>query len=342
MINRAMIEDGDGNAIIFDAAISETHVAAVDITKYPVESGFNISDHVIRRNRKIVLDIITSNQTVQGLSETGNRVQEQFNRLHEFNVQGTLVELTTNLDIYYPCVIVSIQTKQDKDTITVLRSQVILEQLYVEGVRTTTGFEPKEIEEVEDVIQTASALGLQPPTPDAVIVKLYKLPVPSFTSGVTFDYKGSTMQMSTPTYSEIGGVGKFKTNLGWDGERGILKGLPIASGVGILQTEQSIKDAIINSGPDLGFIGNQLKKVVLRQATDHLANKAHRKVDAEVSRAQSRAGSRIDSLKAKTPNLIKQFAKCPLPTMYVVNKVKTTVKHKGMSDMIDVYVGEWK
>lgn len=48
------------HVMAFDGVINESHSAAAIVTSYPVDSGFMVSDHTIRRNRVFELDTITS------------------------------------------------------------------------------------------------------------------------------------------------------------------------------------------------------------------------------------------------------------------------------------------
>ncbi|ARM70533.1 hypothetical protein HOR75_gp07 [Shewanella phage SppYZU05] len=52
---------GTWSVLAFDGVVKEAHSGATRITSYPVDSGFLVSDHAIRQNRRIVLDTITSN-----------------------------------------------------------------------------------------------------------------------------------------------------------------------------------------------------------------------------------------------------------------------------------------
>ena len=49
------------NVLAFDAVVKEGHSGACQVTSYPVDSGFRVSDHTIRQNRIIELSAITSN-----------------------------------------------------------------------------------------------------------------------------------------------------------------------------------------------------------------------------------------------------------------------------------------
>lgn len=48
----------------FDCVVSEKHDTSSTITKHPVEDGFEVTDHIKRQPRKLVLDTITSNHPI--------------------------------------------------------------------------------------------------------------------------------------------------------------------------------------------------------------------------------------------------------------------------------------
>jgi len=52
---------GDWHALGFDGVKVETHNGENILTQYPVSSGFNVSEHTIRQNSKIILDAVISN-----------------------------------------------------------------------------------------------------------------------------------------------------------------------------------------------------------------------------------------------------------------------------------------
>ena len=54
-------ESGKWAMLGFDGVLSEGHSGANTVTSYPVDSGFEVSDHTIRQNRQINLNTIISN-----------------------------------------------------------------------------------------------------------------------------------------------------------------------------------------------------------------------------------------------------------------------------------------
>ena len=197
----------EGGAIAFDAAISETHLAQADVTKYPVESGFNVSDHVIRRNRRIIIDAVTTNQTtVASVTEKqGDRVKDGFDRLHELCRKGSLVTVSTMMEIYENCVITAIQTRQDKDSSLVFKPTITLEQLYVIGRNVSGGVQPKELEEVELLDEEAAITGKDLVKAKGTVLDNEKDRIISSIDllNPVLDFVKPVLELSKPTFEDI-------------------------------------------------------------------------------------------------------------------------------------------
>lgn len=151
----------------FDAMVSEGHEADVTITKFPVSTGFVVSDHRIVHNRVLKLEAVATNMqnsamwmaSVQGLSvisgaifqnpilpilggmagtvasafETEDRVQSTYNLFNGFRVKGTKLYISTILGPYLNCVVTGLRTRQDKMTGNILAIEITLEELQVVG-----------------------------------------------------------------------------------------------------------------------------------------------------------------------------------------------------------------
>ena len=151
----------------FDAMVSEEHEAQSIVTKFPVSSGFLVSDHVINQNRVLKLTAVAVNMqnsaiwsaSIQGLSvatgaifnnpiiptiggiaggvasafETSDRIQSTYNLFNTFRVTGKKLYISTILGPYLNCVVTSIKTKHDKNTSAILSVEILLEELQVIG-----------------------------------------------------------------------------------------------------------------------------------------------------------------------------------------------------------------
>lgn len=155
------------NSFKFDAMVSEEHDAQATVTKFPVSSGFLVSDHVIKQNRVLKLTAVASNMqnsamwtaSIQGLSvatgaifnnpiipilgsaagavasafETSNRIQSTYELFNNFRVSGTKLYISTIVGPYLNCVVTGIRTKTDKMTSAILAVEITVEELQVIG-----------------------------------------------------------------------------------------------------------------------------------------------------------------------------------------------------------------
>lgn len=155
------------NSFKFDAMLAEEHDDQTIVTKFPVSSGFLVSDHVINQNRVLKLTAVAANMqnaamwtaSIQGLTvvtgaifnnpiipivgglagavasafETDDRIQSTYNLMRSLQTTGQKLYISTILGPYLNCVITGIRTRQDKDTSAILAVEITLEELQVIG-----------------------------------------------------------------------------------------------------------------------------------------------------------------------------------------------------------------
>lgn len=64
--------DGDSiEYLTLDATLEEEHRGEATISKYPVQRGFEVSDHMIRHNRKLVVKGVVTNIDIGGIDADG-------------------------------------------------------------------------------------------------------------------------------------------------------------------------------------------------------------------------------------------------------------------------------
>lgn len=151
--------------IVFDCVVSEAHQATCDVTNYPVESGFIISDHTIRRNRVLnVHGAIVNAKLSQGLvpatikvagavfgsklagvvatayntfnslagllgTTESSPVSKGFKELQNLVNNGAICHVSTLLGEYSPCVVRSMQVVQDVESSNYLNVKLVIEEL---------------------------------------------------------------------------------------------------------------------------------------------------------------------------------------------------------------------
>lgn len=125
--------------LVFDAIISEEHDIDNKVTAFPVDTGFIVSDHVIRKNRTLKMEVCSVNHHWEGrrresyTSSQLNKIKADFDVLTELVQKGHKVDVVTMLGVYSNCVVRRFTTKQDVDTSTVMKAVLILEELNIVG-----------------------------------------------------------------------------------------------------------------------------------------------------------------------------------------------------------------
>lgn len=151
------------NSFKFDAMMSEEHEDTSVVTKFPVSSGFLVSEHIIKQNRVLKLTAVASNMqnasmwmaSIQGISvatgaifnnpiipvigsvagtvasafESSDRVQSTYALFTKLRMAGTKLYVSTILGPYLNCVITSIRCKHDKMTSSILAVEITMEEL---------------------------------------------------------------------------------------------------------------------------------------------------------------------------------------------------------------------
>lgn len=185
------------NSFKFDAMVSEEHASETTVTKFPVSSGFLVSDHVINQNRVLKLTAVAVNMqnssmwtaSVQGLSvasgaifnspvipilggiaggvasafETSNRIQSTYDLFNSFRVTGQKLYISTILGPYLNCVVTSIKTKHDKMTSAMLSVEILFEELQTIGEDVLASEARKAMESMSDYSEfakVAQSLGM--------------------------------------------------------------------------------------------------------------------------------------------------------------------------------------
>jgi len=153
-INKAYIkfklnkEDAEYTQIRFHSVIFEDHEVKNDITKFPVQSGFDISNHSIKRNRKVSLNaIITDTQML--LSSQFFEYSATSNSKAVYDVLKQLVRkaipciVVTNLTEYDPVLFTHFKTKQEAGMTDAINFTIQGEE--VQLATTTNGTTPTEL-----------------------------------------------------------------------------------------------------------------------------------------------------------------------------------------------------
>lgn len=130
--------------IVFDAIVSEEHEIENKVTEFPVDSGFVISDHVIRKNRVLKMEVVSVRHAFKGrqrdslTSDNANKIKADFDLLIEMVQKGLRCNVVTILGAYTNCVVTKFRTKQDVETSTVMQANLLLREMNIVGVDLST------------------------------------------------------------------------------------------------------------------------------------------------------------------------------------------------------------
>lgn len=109
-------EDAVESILRFHSVVAEEHEITTEVTKFPVQSGFNISNHAIKKNRKVSVSGLVSNHLIIGSEEFheygGNNSRVMFETLKNLVRQAIPCEVNTNLGDYTPVIWTKFKTKQ--------------------------------------------------------------------------------------------------------------------------------------------------------------------------------------------------------------------------------------
>lgn len=135
-------KDGAVQVIRFHTVISEGHDAKNVITSYPVQDGFNISQHSVRQNRKVAIEGIFTNSLLEGsgmveYSRTNNS-KEMFKVLQSLVQSSTVCKVVTNLGVYHPVVFVAFQTTQKEGMVDSMQFSISGEEVQIASVVAAT------------------------------------------------------------------------------------------------------------------------------------------------------------------------------------------------------------
>lgn len=177
----------------FHAVIFEEHEASNEITQFPVQSGFNISNHAIRHNRKVSVSGIVSNHLIIGAEEFhrygGNNSRIMFSALQELILNATPCEVNTNLGDYSPVIWNRIKTKQQAGETDILRFTLYGQEVQLglsENRGTPALLEFTPLTSAERAAMVAELLKVGTVVPDAAVISKTKfVPGDSFQLEIT-------------------------------------------------------------------------------------------------------------------------------------------------------------
>lgn len=103
-------------SITMDLILNETHNFTGTVTRFNVEDGSPISDHIQNDPKNGGFSGLISNFTLTEDNITTNRAQDAFDKLEELHDKKELVDVVTVLKVYENVFISNINMNKDEDT----------------------------------------------------------------------------------------------------------------------------------------------------------------------------------------------------------------------------------
>lgn len=106
-------------AIELDASIEETHVSENEVTKFPVEQGVDITDHVRKQPDRVTITGIVTDTPILSLAPTRTtnlstaRSIDAYGKALYMLAEAQLISVVTSLNTYSNMVIESLEVPRD-------------------------------------------------------------------------------------------------------------------------------------------------------------------------------------------------------------------------------------
>lgn len=170
-------EEAVNKVLRFHTVVAEQHQTSAEVTKFPVASQKYVSNHSIRKNRKVSITGVVSNHVIVGQGEmheygqaNAQIVFAEFKRLIQ---EGVPCKVNTNLSIYNPVIFTNLQTKQEAGMTDAMKfvlsgEEIILGTSVNYTTPTVLDFEPLDDEDRKSRIYSLLQAGLS--VPDSAVL----------------------------------------------------------------------------------------------------------------------------------------------------------------------------
>lgn len=200
---------GESDSVLrFHAVIAEEHEITSEVTKYPAMTGFDISTHAIKKNRKVTIRGMVSNHVILGAEEAhdygGKNTAIVFDTLKNLVRGAVPCEVLTNLGTYDPVIFTRFRTKQQAGMTDAMDFTLIGEEIQLGNSVNSTApklliFTPVPEAEREARIEELEEAGLEVP-PEAILTETQV----DFNESFAFEETGANGEKFTTTYVKDG------------------------------------------------------------------------------------------------------------------------------------------
>jgi hypothetical protein len=151
-----------------DISQSESHERNNLVTKNPVESGADVTDHIQIQPAKLTISGVVSATPVQvlGFQNSNSRVSDAYSALKKISTKKELVDIVTGIEVYQNMALVTLTVPRDRETGKSFRFTAQFEEVFiVDSQVVSVGASPMS---GNKQAETTKSSGKQTPTkPDA-------------------------------------------------------------------------------------------------------------------------------------------------------------------------------
>jgi len=149
-------EPGRIGNLELDARLDETHTLSNEVTQYPVEAGFDITDNVRNRPISFAMTGMVSNSPINYaeltvLNEGASRSQSAYDELLRLYYNKEIIDVQTTLELYQDMVIAEITFPRNNTIGGELRFTATFTQI----IKARTEFSLITVEDVKDIENSA-------------------------------------------------------------------------------------------------------------------------------------------------------------------------------------------
>jgi hypothetical protein len=127
---------------VFDAVIQADHESQLDITEYPVQSGYNAAYNAVLKQKRVILEVkmsdaIDAYQAGMWIGNSSKSVSA-FQTMLNLQQQRVFFTLNTRLYTYANCMLENVRSKDDAKTVNGAAMVLTIKQLFLSTVAQQT------------------------------------------------------------------------------------------------------------------------------------------------------------------------------------------------------------
>lgn len=114
---KVLLGPNGGEVIESDLVVSGSPKMGCEVSKYPIENGSQLSDHVTLQNRGMTLELFFSSRPDRNVQPAGpNRTENARRRLMLAAHRGEIVRVEWDYRTFYPAVLTSVSSPRDANS----------------------------------------------------------------------------------------------------------------------------------------------------------------------------------------------------------------------------------